>query len=41
MCAPKYRDALQAFLNKHRNDADRDIVEEYERQLEQLGQAQN
>jgi len=37
----EYREALQAFLCKHRNDADPDLVEDYEHELEKLGQTQN
>jgi hypothetical protein len=37
----EYRDALQAFLTKHRDDAEPDLVEDYEHQLEKLGQTQN
>jgi len=37
----EYREALQAFLGKHRNDADPDLVEDYEHELEKLGQTQN
>ncbi len=34
----KYRAALQVFLRKHRDDADPDLIEEYEQDLNTLGQ---
>ena len=34
----EYRAALQAFLRKHRDDADPDLIEEYEQDLNTLGQ---
>jgi hypothetical protein len=37
----EYRAALQAFIIKHRNDANPDLVEDYEQELNNLGQAQN
>jgi hypothetical protein len=37
----EYRTALQAFISKHRNDADPDIIQDYERELNQLPPAQN
>jgi hypothetical protein len=35
----EYRDALQAFIAKHYNDADPDLIQDYEEQLERLGGA--
>jgi glyoxylase-like metal-dependent hydrolase (beta-lactamase superfamily II) len=35
----EYRDALQAFIAKHRSDADPDLIQDYEQQLERLGGA--
>jgi hypothetical protein len=35
----EYRDALQAFIVKHRSDADPDLIQDYEQQLERLGGA--
>ena len=35
----EYRDALQAFIAKHRGDADPDLIQDYEEQLERLGGA--
>jgi len=35
----EYRDALQAFIAKHRGDADPDLIQDYEQQLERLGGA--
>jgi hypothetical protein len=32
----EYRDALTTFIAKHRNDADPDLIEGYQRELEQL-----
>lgn len=32
----EYRDALKTFITKHRNDADPDLIEGYERELDQL-----
>ena len=32
----EYRDALTTFITKHRNDADPDLIEGYQRELEQL-----
>jgi hypothetical protein len=32
----EYRSALQTFLGKHHNDADPDLVEEYEQELNKL-----
>jgi hypothetical protein len=37
----EYRSALQAFLTKHHNDADPDLVQDYEQELNELGPAQN
>jgi hypothetical protein len=37
----EYRAALQAFITKHRNDAEPDIIQDSERELNRLGQAQN
>ncbi len=37
----EYRAALQAFIAKHRNDADPDVIQDYERELNKLSQAQN
>ena len=34
----EYRAALQAFLRKHRDDADPDLLENYESELNELGQ---
>jgi hypothetical protein len=34
----EYRAALQVFLRKHRDDADPDLIEEYEQDLNTLGQ---
>ncbi len=34
----EYRSALQTFLDKHHNDADPDLVEEYEQELNKLSQ---
>jgi hypothetical protein len=31
----EYRAALQAFLRKHRDDVDPDLIEEYEQELNQ------
>jgi len=33
----EYRDALEAFIAKHRSDADPDLIQDYEQQLERLG----
>jgi len=30
-----------AFITRHRNDADPDIIQDYEQELNRLGQAQN
>ncbi len=35
----EYRDALQAFIAKHHSDADPDLIQDYEQQLERLGGA--
>ncbi len=35
----EYRDALQTFIAKHRSDADPDLIQDYEQQLERLGGA--
>jgi hypothetical protein len=37
----KRRQGLQAFIAKHRYDADPDIIQDYEQELNRLGQAQN
>ena len=37
----EYRAALHAFITKHRNDANPDIIEDYERELNRLDQPQN
>jgi hypothetical protein len=37
----EYRAALEAFIAKHRNDADPDIIQDYERELNKLDQPQN
>jgi hypothetical protein len=37
----EYRAALQAFIAKHRNDADPDVIQDYERELNKFSQAQN
>jgi hypothetical protein len=34
----EYRGALQAFLRKHREDADSDLIEDYQQELNKLGQ---
>jgi hypothetical protein len=34
----EYRAALQAFLRKHRDDADPDLLEDYQQELNKLGQ---
>jgi hypothetical protein len=34
----EYRGALQAFLRKHPDDADPDLIEEYQQELDKLGQ---
>jgi hypothetical protein len=34
----EYRDALQAFLRRHRDDADPDLIEDYQQELDKLGQ---
>lgn len=34
----EYRGALQAFLRKHRDDADPDLIEDYQQELNKLGQ---
>jgi hypothetical protein len=34
----EYRGALQAFLRKHRDDADPDLIEDYEQELNKLSQ---
>jgi hypothetical protein len=33
----EYRNALQAFITKHHSDADPDLLQDYEQQLERLG----
>ena len=33
--------SLQDFITRHRNDADPDIIQDYEQELNRLGQAQN
>jgi len=37
----EYGAALQAFIAKHRNEADPDVIQNYERELNKLSQAQN
>jgi hypothetical protein len=37
----EYRAAPRAFISKHRNDADPDIIQDYEQDLNKLDQAQN
>jgi len=34
----EYRGALQAFLRKHRDDADPDLIEDYQQELNKLNQ---
>ena len=34
----EYRDALQAFLRRHRDDADPALIEDYQEELKKLGQ---
>ena len=34
----EYRGALQAFLRKHRDDADPDLIEDYQQELNRLNQ---
>jgi hypothetical protein len=35
----EYRGALQAFLRKHRDDADPDLIKEYQQESDKLGQS--
>jgi hypothetical protein len=37
----EYRAALQAFITRRRNDADPDIIQDYEQELNRVGQTQN